>query len=374
MLALAATLLALTGGPAAAHAASVTPSSSAGKTSAPATPAATPPAAAAPSEVTFGVQAASHNVADQRPRFLFGGGPGAAPFSDEIAVVNIGDTPLTLDLYPADAQTTTDGQFAFVLQHDKQTGIGAWLTLQGPAKVTVPPRTAAGPSRVFVPFSLKIPASASPGDHIGAIFASLHTDASDTGRASEALDQRVGIRVYARVSGAVHPALAIEQLKASYSPGFQVNPLGSGTVSVSYVVHNTGNVVLGANQRASVSGPVGGSTKAPALPQIPGLLPGTSIVVHTTIKAIFPAVRLTVEADLLPLAPVGDVDPGIKPVSASVSVVVVPWTLAIVIVLVVPGVGGLIGLRLHRLRRLRRLHPGRHGTSANRGTTPASAE
>jgi hypothetical protein len=335
---------------------SATPSPVAKPTSVPA-----PASAPSTSEVTFGIQAAINNVGDQRPRFVYGGGPGVAPFKDEIALVNIGDSPLELDVYPSDAVSTADGQFAFALQHDTQNGIGSWITMQGPAKITVPARTAAGPSRVFVPFSLKIPATATPGDHVGAIFASLHTNADATSRASEALDQRVGIRVYVRVSGKVSPTLSIDHLKATYGPAFSPNPLERGKVSVSYVVRNSGNVILGANQRVSVSGLFGGHEEATGLKPIPALLPGSSVVVHTTIPAVFPEFRLTIKATLLPVVPVGDVDPGVKTTSVTTTLLAIPWSLLIVIIVLLL----LLALVVRRWRKQAK-RPGRHGPPKKR--------
>ncbi len=286
-------------------------------------------------ETTFGIQAATATGPDQRPNFVFGGGPGVAPFHDYVSVLNIGSQPLTLSLYAADAQATSNGQFSVKLQGNSQSDVGSWISLGAGPTVTIPARTAAGPSRILVPFSLKIPASASPGDHVGAILVSLHTAAGTGSRASEALDQRVGIRVYVRVSGTVHASLTVQKLSAGFSPFIQANPVGSGKVTVSYVVRNTGNVILGASQTVSVSG-LFGTEHASGLAQIPALLPGSSVTIHATVRGVFPAFHDTAKVSITPEAPVGAVDPGLKRFSKSTSVWAAPWTLIVLIVVLVP--------------------------------------
>ncbi|WP_338185727.1 hypothetical protein [Jatrophihabitans sp.] len=284
-------------------------------------------------QATFGIQAATGDKADARPNFQFGGGPGSAPFHDTVSVLNIGDVPLTLSLYPADAQTTSDGQFGVKLQSQKQDDVGSWIKLaQGPT-VVVAARTAAGATRVFVPFTLTIPRTATPGDHVGAIILSLRTKAGSSGRANEALDRRVGIRVYVRVSGTIHAALSVQHLRAVYRPQFQANPFGTGRVTVSYVVRNTGNVILGARQQLSVSGLLGGS-RAVTLSSLAPLLPGNSALQRAVVTGVFPEFRETAKVTLHPLPQVGAVDAPLRSVSSSTGTWAVPWLLIILVVIV----------------------------------------
>lgn len=301
--------------------------------------------------VAFGIQPASATQGDGRPNFTYGGSPGAV-IHDHVAIVNIAAQPVTLDLYAADA-TLSGGQFALRLQSDKQRDIGAWITIQGPARITVPARTPKGPSVVIVPFVLHIPVHGSPGDHAGAVLVSLHTAAKSGGN-SIGLNQRVGARVYLRVAGPVHPALSVEGLTARYRTNGLWNPLGSGDVAVKYRVRNAGNVILSGTQAVSVSG-LFGSVRAATLPAIPQLLPGDYIDVSTTASGVFPQVRLSVKVTLHPIAPVGAVDPGLKDSSKSTGIWAVPWTLLVLIVLVGFGVAEWL-----RRRNARRKHRGAH--------------
>lgn len=284
--------------------------------------------------VTFGIQAASNGKGDARPNFQFGGGAGSAPFHDFVSVLNIGSVPLRLALYSADAATTSNGQFAVKLQHDKQQDVGSWITLGKGPTLTLPGRTAAGPARVLVPFSVSIPRNATPGDHVGAILVSLRTAAGTSGRANEALDHRVGIRVYVRVSGTVHAALSIEQLQARFGPQLQANPFGTGHMTVSYVVRNTGNVILGASQELAVSGLFGASSSV-TVPAIAPLLPGDSVREHAVVTGVFPELRETTKVTLHPLAQVGAADASLTTVSSSTSTWAVPWLLILLLIIVI---------------------------------------
>lgn len=310
-----------------------------------------PSGAPATPGVAFGIQPASATQGDGRPNFTYGGSPGAE-IRDHVAVVNIGDRPLTLDLYAADA-TLSSGQFTLRLQTDKQRDVGAWIHIEGPSRITVPARTAHGPSSVIVGFVLRIPPHGSPGDHAGAVLVSLHT-AANSGGNSIGLNQRVGTRVYLRVAGPIHPALTVQGLSARYRAHDLWNPFGSGDVTVKYHVQNTGNVILSGTQALTVDG-LFGSVHGAKLAAIPQLLPGDSISVSTTVKNVFPQVRLSVRVHLHPIAPVGAVDPGIKDSTTSASVWAIPWALLILLVLVGLGIAELL-----RRRNGRRRHRGAH--------------
>ncbi len=309
----------------------------------------------------FGLQPASAKGGDGRPDFLYGGGPGAV-IHDHVALVNIGTQPLTLDLYAADAKSGTGGQLTLSLPGDKQTGVGAWVSLDAPKQVTLPPRTVKGPYVRVVAFAVHIPRDASPGDHVGAVLVSLHTAPSATGGSSLGLNQRVGARVYLRVAGPVHPALTVEGLKAKYKTHDAFNPIGTGDVLVSYQVKNTGNVILSGTQAVSASGLLA-SGKASGLPAIPQMLPGDTISMTTVVKNSFPQVLLSVKVKLHPIAQVGEVDPGLRDSSRSVSVGAIPWALIVLILLLVGGAGYLYWRRRDRLRRN---HEGRHGPPQSR--------
>ena len=95
------------------------------------------------------------------------------------------------------------------------------------------------------PFTLTVPANAQPGDHIGGVIAAL-TQRANGGRVAQ--ENRVGDAVYLRVSGPLQPVLSVESLSVGGYHG-TVNPFGGGSTSVSYTVHNTGNVSCRARRR-----------------------------------------------------------------------------------------------------------------------------
>lgn len=343
----------------AAKASGAAPSSSAGQS---------------PNEATFGIQAASATAGDTRPDFTFGGTSGSV-ISDHVAVSNIGDVPLDLELYPTDAIATSDGSFAIELGLTKPTDLGSWITMNTARQITIPARTAKGPTTMIVPFTVSVPSDATPGDHAGAIVVSLHTAAGVSGPASEALDQRVGIRVYFRVAGPIHAGLSIQKLSPTFLRGSSLyNPFGRGSVRMTYEIRNTGNVILGGKQDVKVSGLIGGSTTATTvdgkpLAQIPALLPGGSMKFTALAKDVFPSFRVTTTVRVTPLVPVGQIDPGIVVASASVTVWGIPWALVVLILIVLGACGWLIWRRRHPSRKT-----GRHGPPPkNRERVPVSA-
>lgn len=281
----------------------------------------------------FGLQPASEAAVDARPFFSFGATPGAK-VSDHVALVNIGPTPLTLSVYATDAVSGVDGIIGFPAQDAAPAAAGAWVSVAAPADgVVVPGRSEAGePGVVILPFSMSVPATAGPGDVVGALIASLRTTGISPNGQTVNLDQRVAMRIYVRVSGDAVPVLAIENLTASFDG--TLNPLGRGSVDVSYTIRNTGNVVLEATQTVTVEGLFGGSASADGLALVPPLLPGASVDVRVVIPEVSPMVRLTVTAEVTPVAtavnPTQEV-PG--PVSASVGVWAVPYPLILILLI-----------------------------------------
>jgi hypothetical protein len=317
--------------------AATTPAPS-GSSSAPAKVAPAPPANSA----AFGIQPATAKATDNRTEIIDSAGPGAKLPIDHVALVNIGTKTLTVDLYATDAVSTSDGKFTLAEATAKPTSVGAWVKVDAPSKVTLPPRTSKGPSVTIVAFHVSVPANASPGDHAGGIVVSLEStvSAGKSGQVKQHLDQRVGTRVYIRVSGPIHPALTVDHFGASFGPtSATFNPIGSGHVTMTYQVHNTGNVILSATQAASVSGWIGGGGHATGLAAIPELLPGASVSVTATVSGVYPGIRLTAHVALQPKGQLGAYDPGIVSSSSRVSLWAIPWTVLVIVLIVIFGVG-----------------------------------
>lgn len=202
-----------------------------------------------------------------------------------------------------------------------------WVNLDRDAVTVAPGATAE------VPFAVELPRDAEPGDRLGGIVA--------TAGGSE-----VQLPIHLRVGGALTPRLTVEQLHVQRE-------------SVSYTVRNTGNVILGARQSVSVSGPLGvWSVKAAAVPNTRALLPGASQRVTVPIEGAKPAVRLTATVSLIPLLTdaAGSTAP-LAAVATSGHGWALPWTaivLAALCVLVAIGVAS---------RRSSNRADARHGTT-----------
>src|SRR5205807_991078 len=100
---------------------------------------------------------------------------------------------------PTPTTPPRDGGFAVRTVEEKQRGVGAWAK---PAKsrVTVPVH-----GRATVPFTLRVPEGAAPGDHPGALVAlDEHIDNGD-GSLALGVQRAVGARVYLRVGGPALP-------------------------------------------------------------------------------------------------------------------------------------------------------------------------
>jgi len=317
------------------------------------------PRAAHTTRVTFGIQPAGLHRPDGRSDFAFGVTPGAS-LSDHVAVVNYSARPLSLQLYATDAVNTSDGGFGLLPGGVRPTGAGAWLTLPAAAAtVNVPGKRRSGrPGEVIVPFTLKVPDTASPGDHAGGIVASLRSIGRNKSGQAIVLDQRVAIRVFIRVAGTLKPELAISDVHATYHGG--LDPFGRGRVTVRYQVTNTGNEDYGLAQGVGVSGLVGGGHSV-AVGWIPLLLPGDSVTEAATVRGVWPQIRDRVSVTERPMAAPGEDTPSLSSQTARAAVWAMPWALVLLVVVVVAA--GYLG---YRTRASRAAGPGQASPSPER--------
>jgi hypothetical protein len=278
---------------------------------------------------TFGVQPASATKPDRRPYFTYTSSPGGR-VTDHLAVSNISLQPLTLRVYARDAFNTPDGGFDVLAASAKPVDVGAWVSVHS-GLVTVPPR-----SKKIVAFSLKVPANATPGDHVGGIVASLTSVTRNKDGNPVTLDQRVGARIYLRVTGALKPGLVVTGMRTSYRG--TANPAGCGDVGVAYQVRNEGNVRLSGHQRVRVSGPFGTGAKTQDVADLPELLPGNKITVNTTVHCVRPTVRVIATATVNPVLPAGDISAPAPSAVGHSGFWALPWVaLGMLIVLIVLG-------------------------------------
>ncbi|HEX9337813.1 MAG TPA: DUF916 domain-containing protein, partial [Pseudonocardiaceae bacterium] len=203
---------------------------------------AAPIAAAAPGGTSWAVSPSTATGPDGRTHYSYTGVKPNTVVHDYIGITNYSTTPVTFHVYGADGVTTTAGTVGLAPAAQKAVDIGGWIQVEH-TTVTVAPRT-----RLNEPISLAVPANATPGDHVGGVVASV-TEASQGGKVTR--DDRVGVAIYLRVAGPLRPGFTVESVSGTGYHG-SPNPFTGGDTTVSYTVHNTGNVRLAADQEIAV--------------------------------------------------------------------------------------------------------------------------
>ncbi|MFT3855483.1 MAG: hypothetical protein QM733_22550 [Ilumatobacteraceae bacterium] len=248
-------------------------------------------------------------------------------FTDAIWIDNFGVSPLTLDVYAADGFTTDGGGLDVRTASEPATDVGLWARPEV-SVVTIDPGV-----RVEIPVHFDVPLTATPGDHVGGIVAaSVSRQVQDGGRAVD-IESRVGVRVYLRVDGELHPQLTVDDVRTDWSSG--LSP--TGTMTLSYTVRNTGNVRLGAEQHLAVTGPFAWSMRRPELADLTELLPGAEVRQQVVVSGLPAALRAWVGLTLLPVDTSGRLPAAAPKVAVSTTVWAVPWPLVIVLLLIALG-------------------------------------
>jgi hypothetical protein len=279
--------------------------------------------------ITFGVQPGVRNAPDtSRADFSYSATPGAR-MNDYIAFRNYAYKPVTLQTYAKDAYNSASGAYAVLRRSEKSKDLGAWITLDR-TSVTIPAR-----SFVIVPFHIALPANATPGDHDAGILAGIVTQRIQSNGKQVSVEDRVGARVHIRVSGKLRPELLVRKLKSVYHGSF--SPFSSGSATVSYEIANTGNIRFSAAQELQLSSMLGGSAHAPKLASIPELLPGNSVQQTVKVTGVWPGVRLKATVVLIPAPSPQFPVPTLAPIRAHHSGWAIPWTLLVLLALVVAG-------------------------------------
>jgi Bacterial protein of unknown function (DUF916) len=275
--------------------------------------------------VTWTVRTAFDDLGADRTSYKYVINPGTT-VEDGLVIANRGTEPLDLALYAADGFTTDSGQIDLLAAGEKSVGIGTWAHTDA-ERVTVAAGTTA-----TVPFTVVIPANATPGDYAGGIVTSL-TEPSE--KPGVNVDRRLGIRMNVRVSGDLRPSLVVEDAQVTWSGG--LNPFVGGDATVTYTLHNTGNVALSAQQATTVGGPFAWfATDADQMEEPPQLLPGETWTQTATVPAVALLVLLNATASVTPLMTdaSGSTTP-LAPITATAVGWTVPWALLVVVILIV---------------------------------------
>lgn len=273
---------------------------------------------------SFGIGPGSAKGLDGRPYLQFYASPGAtAP--DHVVIRNLSTKPLTMAVYATNAESGADGTVSYTARTARPTGDAAWLSIQtrgSAGSVTVPAR-----SDVVLPVTLKVPAHAAPGDHTIAVIASITSKVKSESGTNVDFEQRVALRAFIRVSGALNPSLEIQDVRVRYTASTLFT--GRGNLVVHYRIRNAGNLNLGGRPQIEVNGPLGRSGSAGTLADTPVLLPGGSIEGNVVVRNVLAQgpmqARLTVSALKVP----GNDDPTMAPMTVRASFFAVPWLLVI---------------------------------------------
>jgi hypothetical protein len=303
------------------------------------------PAQAAPSTtLTWSVRPTPTDAQPARPNFSYEV-EGGDTITDSVRVRNFGTAPLSLAIYASDALTSRTGALDLLPASKKPRDVGAWIELDT-SSISLEP----GQS-IDVPFTMAVPRNAASGDHTGGIVTSVTTPGTDANDSPVLLDRRLGTRVQVRVGGPLRPRLRITELQAEYDG--TLNPVGKGTLHVTYTVRNTGNVRVTAIPTIRVKGPLGLVETTLRTAAMPELLPANSLT-FTVDVAVWPAVHLDATVELQPRTTEDrqELPAAATSATASVGVWAIPWALLAIIVVVIAGVVLWVWLRRRRARQV----------------------
>ncbi|MFI5906750.1 WxL protein peptidoglycan domain-containing protein [Dactylosporangium sp. NPDC051541] len=251
------------------------------------------PAAAEPTpgSITWAVQPSSANGPDNRKEFSYLGIAPGSVIHDYVAVTNFSAMPVTFQLYSTDAQNGNNGVLQLQPAAEKPQDIGSWVTLQK-TTVTLKPN-----ERAIEPFTLTVPATATPGDHTGGVLASIGVEEnSATGPVK--VDRRLGVPMYLRVTGPLTAGIAVQSVSASYHG--TANPLRGGRTDVTLIVRNTGNVRLNLTPEIAVNGLYWVKVAGVNPGALPNLLPGATVQFTVHLDGVFPLGPMTAKVRVTP--------------------------------------------------------------------------
>ncbi|WP_432933459.1 WxL protein peptidoglycan domain-containing protein [Microbispora sp. CA-135349] len=259
---------------------------------------------------------------------------------EHIAVINRSTEPVDFAIDANDGYLTSKGYFDMRPSDAKPVDGGSWITI--PDKVTI----AAGATAV-VPVKVSIPQNATPGDHPAGVTASV-----DTVSGQVRVQNRVGVRLNIRVSGAYAAKVAVSDVHAAYT--WSWNPFAPGSVEVTYTLANAGNVRLAPDSRILTSTFVGESDwndKSDAKAR--EIMPGGKRTFTARVSGAWPMGVITTTVMAIP-APAGRPLPGVtaERVSIDTSVWALPWPQLAVLALLVLA---FLAFRLTASRRRKRI-------------------
>lgn len=226
-------------------------------------------------------------IPDGRTRFELEAEPGAT-LTEHVLITNSSTQEREFAVYGADAFNTSTGGYDVLAAAEVSTDVGSWVSVDAPT-VTIPALSTA-----VVPFTVKVPETATPGDHPGGVVVSpVRLQEADNG---VVVDTRIAVRLAVRVAGEIAPALEVRGLTASFAGSWV--PFGSGSATITYEVVNTGNVMVTGEPRIRVTGPFGVTLAEVDADETRQVLPGDSFTVTTELADVEPLVLNTAVVDV----------------------------------------------------------------------------
>lgn len=312
--------------------------------------------------VSWSVQPSTANGPDGRTSFTYDLEPGGT-VSDVVRVNNFSDTPQVFRVYSQDAINTPEGSFSLLEGSEEPVDVGLWAAVDS-AQVEVPAK-----GHVDIPFTMTVPANATPGDHAGGIVASLTDVVTQENDNQVLVENRVGARIYLRVGGELAPSVRIQAVSASFDNGWI--PFAGGDMTVTYELENTGNARVTGSQLVEVDGPLGIGLKSVHPEDLPELLPGQKYSVTVTADAVQrlgrATARLTVNPSTLNVPEGSPEPPSVTGVASSWAI---PWPELVVLAVVV----ALIWLLIRRSKVNKRKAAQALAAAEARGRAAAAAE
>lgn len=172
---------------------------------------------------------------------------GSAQKSDAITLLNNTDQPKTLKVYATDALVSSGGALSCRQEVEPKDEVGSWIALSQ-SSVTLAPF-----SNQAVPFTVTVPANASPGEHNGCIAVQEQNQQPQQQAGGIALSTRTALRVAVTVPGEITRTLEItghtigRNPKGDYFTNLKVK--NAGNVSVEADVKATTRYVFGLKQQ-----------------------------------------------------------------------------------------------------------------------------
>jgi hypothetical protein len=171
-------------------------------------------AAAGPMAAGVSVRPAHYDAAVPATRAYFIRALAAGrSFSDQVVVSNGDARPVALLVYPVDGLTGVTSGTVYANRQDRRRGASTWVSMTS-ERIVVPAR-----SSVSVPFTVRVPAKAIPGDHLAGIAFEGAASVRSGGHFSVRLITRQVVGVEIQVAGPAARRMALRAISLRSLPG-----------------------------------------------------------------------------------------------------------------------------------------------------------